>query len=71
MVDQFKPLVPGERVRTSSGRLGTVYSVGKRAAADIRRATTERERDMHPYTVNVEGIGFVSYRGHELDRSVS
>jgi hypothetical protein len=70
MRDQFTPLQVGERVRTPMGSLGTVYGLPKRAAADIRRATTERECDMGPYTVQLDrDRSFTTYRGHELDRT--
>ncbi len=61
------PLQPGTRVRTCTGYLGSVYGPAKRAAADIRTASVEIERDMQPYTVNLDGKGFSTYRGHELD----
>ncbi len=60
-------LQPGVRVRTHTGYLGTVYGPARRAAADIRVASVEIEKDMQPYTVDLDGKGFSTYRGHELD----
>ncbi len=57
----------GTRVGSASGR-GVVVQRCKRAAADIRSAAEESERDMHPYAVRMDRSGNVlAFRGHELD----
>ena len=61
--DSFQP---GDRVRTHTGYVGTVYAKAKRAAADIRTAAVEAERDLTPYTIALDRGGFSTYRGHEL-----
>ena len=61
----------GDRVRTLAGSVGTVYGLPKRSAWDIRGAIAESERDLDPYTVQLDrDRSFVTYRGHELDRHV-
>lgn len=63
MTDKFQP---GDAVITHTGYRGTIYAKAKRAAGDIRIARVEAERDLTPYTVEINGH-FSAYRGHELD----
>lgn len=62
-----REFIPGEQVRTHTGYTGTIYKKAKRAAADIKVAQREDEKDLTPYTVKMDGLGhFSTYRGHEL-----
>lgn len=57
----------GAHVGCAGGR-GVVVGHPRRAVADVRRAATERERDMAPYAVRMDRARTILvFRGHELD----
>ena len=62
------PIIPdGTYVSTTSGN-GVVVQRCRRAAADIRIAAAENDRDLQPYAVRMDSTGsMLTFRGHEID----